>query len=61
MYVAALARGKAMFTEDGRMPDGGPENVLAVLSAIKSRVHDKPIDLAATYTSEFVDAANGSR
>ncbi len=58
MYVAALARGKAMFTEDGRMPDGGPENVLAVLSAIKSRVHDKPIDLAATYTSEFVDVAN---
>ena len=61
MYVDALARGKGMFTEDGRMPDGGPENVLAVLSAIKSRVHDKPIDLSATYTTEFVDAANASR
>ena len=58
MYVNALASGKAMFTEDGRMPDGGPQNVLAVLSAIKSRVHDKPIDLAATYTTEFVDVAN---
>ncbi len=61
MYVAALARGKAMFTEDGRMPEGGPENVLAVLSRIKSRVHDKPIDLAGTYTTDFVDAANAGR
>ena len=58
MYVEALARGKAMFTADGRMPAGGPESVLAVLSAIKSRVHDKPIDLAATYTTAFVDKAN---
>ncbi len=61
MYVEALARGKAMFTEDGRMPDGGPENVLAVLSAIKSRVHDKPIDLAGTYTNMFVERAGASR
>ncbi len=60
MYVTALADGKAMFTEDGRMPKGGPENVLTVLSAIKSRVHDKPIDLAGTYTNAFVDAANAS-
>ena len=61
MYVKALEAGKAMFTEDGRMPEGGPENVLAVLSAIKSRVRDKPIDLAGTYTTAFVDAANGKR
>ncbi len=61
MYVAALARGKAMFTADGRMPEGGPENVLAVLSAIESRVHDKPIDLAGTYTTAFVDAANANQ
>ena len=60
MYVNALASGKAMFTEDGRMPEGGPENVLVVLSAIKSRVHDKPIDLSGTYTTAFVDAANAS-
>jgi NitT/TauT family transport system substrate-binding protein len=61
MYVDALASGKAMFTEDGRMPEGGPENVLAVLSRIGSRVRDKPIDLAGTYTTEFVDAANAER
>jgi NitT/TauT family transport system substrate-binding protein len=61
LYVKALADGKGMFTPDGRMPKGGPEDVLAVLSAIKSRVHDKPIDLASTFTSEFVDAANAGR
>jgi NitT/TauT family transport system substrate-binding protein len=58
MYVSALADGKAMFTTDGRMPRGGPEHVLAVLSQIKPGVRDKPIDLSATYTTEFVDAAN---
>ena len=36
MYVRALADGKAMFTPDGRMPEGGPETVLSVLSAIKA-------------------------
>lgn len=58
MYVRALADGKEMFTPDGRMPAGGPENVLRVLSEIKPRVRDKPIDLAKTYTTTFVDAAN---
>ena len=58
MYVNALAEGKAMFTPDGRMPAGGPENVLAVLSLIKPGVRDKPIDLSETYTTKFVDAAN---
>lgn len=57
MYVNALAEGKEMFTADGRMPTGGPENVLAVLSAIKPAVRDKPVDLSETYTTEFVDAA----
>src|SRR3954449_6499976 len=31
-YVTALAAGKAMFTRDGVMPEGGPETVLKVLS-----------------------------
>jgi sulfonate transport system substrate-binding protein len=58
LYVSALEQGKAMFTVDGRMPAGGPENVLAVLARIKPGVRDKPIDLFRTYTTEFVDAAN---
>ena len=58
LYVSALAAGKEMFTADGRMPDGGPQTVLAVLSNIKPNVRDKAIDLSKTYTTEFVDKAN---
>ena len=55
------AKGKAMFTRDGRMPDGGPENVLRVMSEIKSTVRDRSIDLDRTYTTTFVDKANAKR
>jgi NitT/TauT family transport system substrate-binding protein len=54
MYVQALADGKAMFTSDGVMPQGGPETVLAVLSRFSQTVRGRQIDLARTYTSEFV-------
>jgi NitT/TauT family transport system substrate-binding protein len=47
-----------MFTPDGRMPPDGPATVLSVLSVIKPEVRDRPIDLAKTFTSEFVDRAN---
>lgn len=53
-YVAALADGKAMFTADGVMPAGGPETVLAVLTGFSKSVQGKSIDLAKTYTTEFV-------
>ena len=58
MYVQALARGKGMFTADGRMPDGGPANVLRIMAAIKPAVRDRNIDLDRTFTSTFVDRAN---
>jgi NitT/TauT family transport system substrate-binding protein len=54
MYVQALADGKAMFTSDGVMPQGGPETVLAVLSRFSQSVRGHQIDLARTYTTEFV-------
>ncbi|MBI1218010.1 MAG: ABC transporter substrate-binding protein [Rhodobacteraceae bacterium] len=57
MYVAALASGKGMFTPDGRMPAGGPETVLAVLSAFMPAVKAGDVDLSRTYTSAFVAAA----
>lgn len=57
MYVSALASGKGMFTPDGRMPKGGPDTVLAVLSRFMPAVKVGAIDLGRTYTSEFVDAA----
>jgi NitT/TauT family transport system substrate-binding protein len=57
LYVQGLAQGKAQFTPDGRMPSDGPETVLKVLSAFSKNVKGKQIDLAKTYTTEFVDAA----
>jgi NitT/TauT family transport system substrate-binding protein len=57
MYVKALADGKAMFTDDGMMPTGGPETVLAVLSAFSKNVQGKTVDLSKTYTTEFVKNA----
>lgn len=53
-YVKALDAGKAMFTPDGVMPQGGPETVLTVLSAFKKELQGKQIDLSKTYTTEFV-------
>jgi NitT/TauT family transport system substrate-binding protein len=57
LYVKALGEGKGMFTVDGRMPSKGPETVLSVLSAFEGPVRGKAIDVARTYTDEFVDAA----
>jgi NitT/TauT family transport system substrate-binding protein len=56
-YVKALDAGKGMFTADGVMPEDGPKTVLAVLSAFSKNVQGKQIDLAKTYTTEFVKAA----
>ncbi|MDB5026771.1 MAG: transporter substrate binding protein [Candidatus Eremiobacteraeota bacterium] len=58
MYVKALNDGKGMFTADGRMPPEGPKTVLAVLSAFSRNVKGKTIDLARTYSTVYVDAAN---
>lgn len=58
LYVSALDAGKAQFTSDGVMPANGPETVLKVLSAFDKAVMGKKIDLAKTYTTEFVAAAH---
>lgn len=57
MYVKAIADGKAQFTPDGVMPEDGPTTVLAVLSGFSKNVKGKQIDLAKTYTTEFVKKA----
>jgi NitT/TauT family transport system substrate-binding protein len=56
-YIRALADGKGMFTPDGVMPAGGPETVLAVLSAFSKNVKGKTVDLSKTYTTYFVKNA----
>jgi NitT/TauT family transport system substrate-binding protein len=53
-YVKALEAGRGMYTADGIMPQGGPETVLAVLSGFSKNLQGKQIDLAKTYTTEFV-------
>src|SRR5438128_4829569 len=57
LYVKAIEAAKPMFTLDGRMPHSGPATVLKVMSAIDRNVQYKNIDLAKTFTGEFVSAA----
>ena len=57
LYVAAIKSSLPMFTQDGRMPEGGPETVLKVLATFKPQVKAKNIDLSKTYTNAFLPAA----
>jgi NitT/TauT family transport system substrate-binding protein len=56
-YIKALSDSKAMFTPDGKMPAGGPEQVLKVMQAFSPTVMGKTIDLSKTYTNQYVEAA----
>ncbi|WP_406203984.1 ABC transporter substrate-binding protein [Kitasatospora sp. NBC_01560] len=58
-YAAAIGATLPMFTTDGVMPADGPKTVLAVLAAFHPDVKGKEatIDLARTYTTEFVAKA----
>jgi NitT/TauT family transport system substrate-binding protein len=58
-YVKALAIGKVSFIADGRMPESGPPTVLKVLSAFDTTVKGHSINLAKTYTTEFISAVPG--
>jgi len=57
MYIDALESGKQMFTADGVMPERGPATVLQVLNGFDKAVQGKTINLASTYSTEFVKAA----
>ena len=56
-YAAALNSEKGIFNPTGVMPADGPPTCLAVLGAFNPKVKGKSIDLAKTYTDEFVKAA----
>jgi NitT/TauT family transport system substrate-binding protein len=56
-YAKALDSEKGIFNPTGLMPPDGPKTCLAVLSAFNPAVKGKSIDLAKTYTDEFVKAA----
>ncbi|MGO4154660.1 ABC transporter substrate-binding protein [Cupriavidus sp. YAF13] len=57
LYVKALGASLPMFTDDGKMPAGGPETVLKVLASFDPTVKGKHIELSRTFTNEFVDRA----
>ncbi|MGO4596229.1 ABC transporter substrate-binding protein [Terrabacter sp. 2RAF25] len=56
-YVAALDSEKGIFNATGLMPADGPQTCLAVLGEFNPKVKGKSIDLAKTFTNEFVQAA----
>ncbi len=54
LYVTALKSSLPMFTSDARMPEGGPETVLKVLSTYKPLVKSANINLSKTYTNAYL-------
>ncbi|MGI9156670.1 MAG: hypothetical protein ACR2FG_08540 [Marmoricola sp.] len=59
LYEKSIQDSSPMFTTDGKMPQGGPNTVLAVLGTFSDIVKAKKndIDLPKTYTTKFADAA----
>ncbi|WP_321917836.1 MULTISPECIES: ABC transporter substrate-binding protein [unclassified Paraburkholderia] len=60
LYVSALKSSLPMFTKDGRMPADGPDTVLKVLAAFNPSVKGKHIDLAKTYSNDYLPAATAT-
>ena len=60
LYVQGLADGKKQYSPDGVIPAGAPESVLRVLTTAKPELAGKTIDLARTFTTDLVTAANAT-
>lgn len=58
LYVTALQNQLAIFSPDGKMPDGGPQSVLSIEQQTNQTVQGKQIDLTTTYTNEFTNNAS---
>lgn len=59
LYARAIQSTLPMFTEDGVMPQDGPETVEKVLKAFNTNIKNAHVDLDKTYTTEFVKKATG--
>lgn len=57
LYAQAVKSTLPMFTDDGVMPEGGPETVEKVLKAFNPNIKNAKVDLSKTYTTEFAKAA----
>jgi len=58
LYLTALKAQLAMYSPDGRMPQGGPEFVLKTENLTNPSVRAMHINLSGTYDDAFVNAAN---
>ncbi len=58
LYVTALQNQLAIFSPDGKMPDGGAQSVLAIEQQTNTSVQGKQIDLNSTFTNEFANKAS---
>src|SRR4051794_12589850 len=57
LFIAAIEANHDAYSPDGRFMKDGPETALKVLKAFDPNVQNATIDLAKTYTSKFVEAA----
>ncbi|GAA0487733.1 ABC transporter substrate-binding protein [Streptomyces sp. NPDC046215] len=57
LYAQAVKSTLPMFTKDGVMPADGPRTVLEVLRSFHPDLKNGEVDLAKTYTTEFVRKA----
>jgi NitT/TauT family transport system substrate-binding protein len=58
LYLAALKNTIPMYSKDGRMDPKGAQAVLDVFSQSVPEIANAKVDLATTYTNEFVENAN---
>jgi NitT/TauT family transport system substrate-binding protein len=59
LYAASIESTLPMFTDDGVMPENGPETVEKVLKAFNPNIKNAKVDLSKTFTTEFVEKAKG--
>ncbi|MFD4599912.1 ABC transporter substrate-binding protein [Streptomyces sp. NPDC058464] len=57
LYTQSIESTLPMFTDDGVMPENGPETVEKVLKAFNPNIQKADVDLSKTFTTEFVEAA----
>ena len=58
LYIEAFSKVREALSPDGTFPAAGPKTALTTLQAFQPELADKNIDLAKTYTNEFVKKAN---
>ncbi len=58
VYIDAFLASKGALSPDGMLPEAGPATALRALESIEPKLKDAKIDLAATYTNDFVKKAN---